>query len=324
MNEQLKQRQQPERKPIHDLIDRRRKEVEEVLFQLLPQSDGPTAPLNEAMRYPVKAGGKRVRPFLTLAAVDFCRGVSGEDVYAGKSWDGVDPDLKRALLTTACSVEFIHTYSLVHDDLPCMDDDDLRRGKPTCHVVYGEAMAVLAADALQTLGFQVLAELPETFALQALRAARELAIASGQPGMVAGQAVDMEYESKPGTEEILEFIHLHKTAALLRAALRMGAQMISASKRDLEILQEYGTRIGLIFQVVDDILDVVGAASLMGKQPGSDEAQGKLTYPSLIGLDESRKRVDILKNEILNLLEPEGGRATVLIDFTHLMTQRDK
>ena len=168
--------------------------------------------------------------------------------------------------------QMIHTYSLVHDDLPCMDDDELRRGRPTSHIVFGEALAVLSADALHTLGFQLIAGLPERFALPAMRAARELAVACGYPGMVAGQAVDLDYESKPGTEEVLEYIHLHKTAALIRASLLMGAHLASAAPADLERLTAVGTRLGLIFQVIDDILDVIGDAAVMGKDAGGDAA----------------------------------------------------
>ncbi|MBN2326952.1 MAG: polyprenyl synthetase family protein [Candidatus Omnitrophica bacterium] len=300
----------------------RKKEVEEVLWSLLPPPEGMAAQLHKALRYPLEAGGKRIRPILVLTGADFCRGVSGKDVYAGKSWEGVAPDLKQAILTAACAVEMIHTYSLVHDDLPCMDDDDLRRGRPTSHIVFGEALAVLSADALNTLGFQLLACLPERYAIQALRTARELAVACGYPGMVAGQAVDLEYESKPGGEEVLEYIHRHKTAALIRASLLMGAHMVDGSEGDCALLEDVGEKLGLIFQVVDDILDVIGDAQLMGKDAGSDEARGKLTYPALIGLEESKKRVENLSADILARLEGEGDRAQVLLDLTNILVER--
>lgn len=234
----------------------------------------------------------------------------------------MDEEWKRAILQTACSIEMIHTYSLVHDDLPCMDDDDLRRGRPTTHKVFGEALGVLSGDALQTLGFQLVAELPERFALRALRATRELAIASGHLGMVAGQAVDLESENKPGDEDLLEFIHMRKTAALIRAALLMGAHMADASSRDLEILSKVGTHLGLIFQVVDDILDVVGDTNALGKTAGADQKHGKLTYPSLIGLERSRERVETMRDEVLALLEPEGERSVALIDMTVALVER--
>ncbi len=299
-----------------DYLALRKEEVEHFLWSLLPKPDGMAARLNEAMRYPLEAGGKRIRPILILMGSDFCRGVSGKNAYAGQSWHGVDDELKKAILTTACSIEMIHTYSLVHDDLPCMDDDDLRRGRPTSHKVYGEAMAVLSADALHTLGFQLIASTTEKYALQGLRAIRELAVACGYPGMVAGQVVDLEYEHKKGDETVLEYIHLHKTAALIRASLLMGAQMVLCNKRDYELLFEVGTKLGLIFQVVDDILDVVGDTNILGKKAGSDESHEKLTYPSLIGLEASRERVHHLRNDIVALLKDEGERAQPLLDLT--------
>ncbi len=308
--------------PIKQYLARRKREVEEVLWALLPAPEGLASRLNTAMRYPLEAGGKRIRPVLVLAGADYCRGVSGADAYAGRTWEGVDPEWKKAVLTAACAIEMIHTYSLVHDDLPCMDDDELRRGRPTSHIVFGEALAVLSADALHTLGFQLIAGLPERFALPAMRAARELAVACGYPGMVAGQAVDLDYESKPGTEEVLEYIHLHKTAALIRASLLMGAHLASAAPADLERLTAVGTRLGLIFQVIDDILDVIGDAAVMGKDAGGDAARGKLTYPALIGLEESRKRVQSLQEGILALLNPREDRSRVLIDLTNELITR--
>ena len=300
----------------------RKKEVEETLWSLLPPPEGIAAQLHKALRYPLEAGGKRIRPILVLAGAEFCRGVSGDDVYAEKYWEGVDEKRKQAILTVACSIEMVHTYSLVHDDLPCMDDDDLRRGRPTSHKVFGEALAVLSADALHTLGFQLISSLSESFALQGLRAARELAVACGYPGMVAGQAIDLEYESKPGTEEILEYIHIHKTAALIRASLLMGAHMCDGSEKDCALLSDVGEQLGLIFQVVDDILDVVGDTQLMGKDAGSDEARGKLTYPALIGLEESKRRVQELQDNVISRLEREGDRARVLIDLTNILVER--
>ncbi len=303
-------------------IKQRREEVEKALQSLLPEPEGISKRLNEAMRYPLEAGGKRIRPILVLVGADFCHGIPGSKVYEGKSWEGIDPELKDAILTVACAIEMIHTYSLIHDDLPCMDDDDLRRGRPTSHIVYGEALAVLSADALHTLGFQMIASIPEKFALQGFRVARELAVACGYPGMVAGQVIDLEYESKPGTEEILEYIHLHKTAALIQAALQMGAIMASGNDHDRGVLREVGYKLGLIFQVVDDILDVVGDSELLGKKTGSDEAHHKLTYPALIGLEASKERVENLKSEVMSLLEGEGERASVLIDLTNELVDR--
>ena len=303
-------------------LKQRKEEVEAVLFTLVPPAAGLTARLHEAIRYPLEAGGKRIRPILVLIGAEFCRGISGDDLYRGKYWDGVEPDLRKAILETACSIEMVHTYSLVHDDLPCMDDDDLRRGRPTAHVVYGEALAVLAGDALQTLGFQIISSLPAKYALQSMLATRELAIASGYPGMIAGQALDLEYEQKAGTEDVLEFIHRHKTAALLRASLLMGAHMVSASEADLKLLYEIGGKLGLIFQVVDDILDVTGNTEELGKPAGSDESLQKLTYPALIGLEASKKRVQSLYEEVLTLLQSAGTRSRILIDIAEELVTR--
>lgn len=303
-------------------LKNRRAEVEEVLSRLLPLPDGMAAKLNEAMRYPLEAGGKRIRPLLVLIGADFCRGAAGDDLYEGRYWDGVDDDLREALNMAACAIEMVHTYSLIHDDLPCMDDDDLRRGRPTSHKVYGEAMAVLSADALHTLGFQILSSVPERFAERCYYVSRELAVACGYPGMVAGQVVDLEYENKPGDEAVLEYIHMHKTAALIRAALTMGAHMAGGAPRDIDILGRVGEKLGLIFQVVDDILDVVGDTEALGKEAGADEKHGKLTYPALIGLDASRRRVEQLRDDIVAILEPEGARAAVLLDMTHEMVER--
>jgi len=308
--------------PIQTYLKARKQEIETALWNLIPQPEGIASRLNEAMRYPLEAGGKRIRPILVLLGADFCRGVSAEAAYNGNAWDGVDDELKQAIYQVACSIEMIHTYSLVHDDLPCMDDDDLRRGRPTSHVVYGEAMAVLAADALHTLGFQLICGIPEKFALRGFKAAHDLAVACGYPGMVAGQVVDLEYEHKKGTEEVLEYIHMHKTSALIRAGLLMGAHMVDGKQKDVALLHEVGNKLGLIFQVVDDILDVTGETELLGKPAGSDEAHEKLTYPSLIGLDAARERVESLRQDVLRLLEPEGERSSILIELTNELADR--
>lgn len=303
-------------------LKQRKAEIDAMLVGFAPASNDYDGRLLEAIRYPLDSGGKRIRPILVLMGADFCRGIAGEAVMAGRSWDGLDDEARDAILRVACSLEMIHTYSLVHDDLPCMDDDDLRRGRPTTHKVYGDAMAVLAGDALQTLGFQLIAELPERFARQAFFAMRELARASGHQGMVAGQAVDLEYENKPGDEQLLEFIHLHKTAALIRAGLLMGASMVDAADEDFRLLAKVGTDLGLIFQVVDDILDVIGNTEALGKQAGADEKHGKLTYPSLIGLNDSKERVNRLRDEIFSYMVPQGSRSQPLIELTHMLVER--
>ncbi len=308
--------------PCKQYLQTRRNEIEETLWSLMPNAEGLPAKLIEAMRYSLEAGGKRIRPVLVLIGADFCRGVRNEDAYAFRSWEGTDPTLKQALLQVACSIELIHTYSLIHDDLPCMDDDDLRRGRPTSHVVFGEAMAVLSGDALHTLGFEWLTGLPESYAKQTMRAAHELSKACGFKGMVAGQVVDLEYEHKQGGRDILEYIHLNKTSALIRAALLMGASLVDSSESDYEIMRRVGTKLGLIFQVVDDILDVIGDKELMGKNTGMDENHDKLTYPSLIGLEESKEIVHKLKEEIVELLKGQEFRSGVLLDITQELAAR--
>ncbi|MBD3266020.1 hypothetical protein GF373_05070 [bacterium] len=303
-------------------LTNRKEEIEKTLFSLVPTPEGFASRLNEAMRYPLEAGGKRIRPILLLLGAEFCRGVTNEAIYAGRYWEQVNAEQRTAILQSACALEMIHTYSLVHDDLPCMDDDDLRRGKPTTHKVYGEAMAVLAADALHTLGFQILANIPETYSLQSMRAARELALACGYPGMVAGQVVDLEYENKTGNLDVLEYIHHHKTAALIRASLLMGAHLVSGNEADKTLLNRVGNLLGLLFQVVDDILDVIGDTDTLGKKVGSDESHHKLTYPSLIGLESSQKYADELFEEIWRLLKPEENRAGILIDMAREFVRR--
>lgn len=256
------------------------KRVEAALDQLVPQKSQYPGVLFDAMRYSLFAGGKRLRPALALATVEALGGDT------------------EAALPVACSLEMIHTYSLIHDDLPAMDDDDFRRGKPTNHKVYGEAVAILAGDALLTQAFQVLGNLkcPGREAVL-LRIVGELATASGSVGMVAGQVADMESEGKKAEGETLAFIHAHKTGALLSASVRMGALYAGASEEQLQALTTYAQRIGLAFQIVDDILDVVGEAEKLGKAVGADAAHSKATYPVLYGLDESRAMVRRLTEE---------------------------
>lgn len=242
-----------------------RPRIEEALDDLLPAADVAPATLHAAMRYSMFPGGKRLRPLLALLA---CRVTGG--------------DLERAL-RPACGLELLHTYSLIHDDLPCMDDDDLRRGRPTCHRQFGEAMAVLAGDALQTLAFAAVAEAGGA-------AVAALARASGSDGMVGGQVGDIEAEGAAAaraTLEQLQWIHDRKTGALITASLEVGALAGGGSTERLDELRAYGELLGRAFQIADDCLDVIGDAAAIGKSPGQDAAAGKLTYPALIGLDAS-------------------------------------
>lgn len=215
------------------------------------------------MRYSVFAGGKRLRPALCLAA---CAAVGGR---------------QRDAMPLACAVECIHTYSLIHDDLPCMDDDDFRRGKPTNHKVFGEAIAVLAGDALLTFAFEL--------AARDARYVRELAVAAGSRGLIAGQVQDLENENRPATLQDVESTHLNKTAALITASVRLGAMAGGATSSQLRRLSRYGRDIGLAFQVVDDILDVTSSKEIMGKSVGADAKHQKSTFPKLLGVEASRR-----------------------------------
>ena len=287
----------------------RREAVDAALERFLPQTSPAPAVVTEAMRYSVFAGGKRLRPVLVLAAAE-----------AVAEKDGEDADAARTLaLPAACALEMIHTYSLVHDDLPAMDNDTLRRGRPTSHVVHGEGMAILAGDALLTDAFALLAREPGSdpagvtghfeLARRKLEAIRIVAGAAGSEGMVGGQALDLraaEAGATPLDETGLREMHARKTGALLRASALAGAAMAGATGDVLDAVGEYGTHIGLAFQIVDDILDVEEASAVLGKTPGKDAAAGKPTYPSLYGLDESRRRARASLEQALRALRAAG------------------
>lgn len=269
-------------------------------------------PLVEAMNYGALLGGKRLRPFL---------------VYATGSMFGVST---QTLDAPAAAVECIHAYSLIHDDLPAMDNDDLRRGQPTCHIKYGEASAILAGDALQTLAFSILAEasMPEVADRDRLAMVAELAQASGVAGMCGGQALDLEAEGKQVQLAELERIHRHKTGALIRAAVRMGALSAGEKGRKvLPVLDRYAESIGLAFQVQDDILDVVGDTATLGKRQGADQQLGKSTYPALLGLEQARTKardlIDDARSALAQLAAYSLDTSTLeaLADF---IIQRDK
>jgi geranylgeranyl diphosphate synthase, type II len=248
--------------------------VERELAGRACKADGPANRLAEAMRYSLMAGGKRLRPILALAA---CEAVGGA--------------LERAI-GYACALEMIHTYSLIHDDLPCMDDDDLRRGRPTNHKVFGEAIATLAGDGLLTDAFSVVARAAAAARVPAetiVETVAELAEAAGSAGMVAGQVIDLLAEGKPTALGELEYLHSKKTGALFVASVCGGARLGGASESQLEALRAYARALGLAFQVIDDLLDVEESAEQIGKRTHKDEARGKATYPSLLGIEQSRK-----------------------------------
>ncbi len=246
--------------------------IEVELNNLLPAAAAPPEKVHHAIRWSVFAGGKRFRPALVLA--------TGEAFGA----------TTKALIQTACAFEMIHTYSLIHDDLPSMDDDDLRRGRPTCHVRFGEATAILAGDALQTLAFRTIAEDENLDVTTRVALIAELARASGTPeGMVAGQALDMEAEARQVNAAELEAIHRHKTGALIVAAARCGAIIGHATDAELNAVTAYGSHLGLLFQITDDLLDVTASAEDLGKTPGKDAESRKATYPGLYGIEDARE-----------------------------------
>ncbi len=283
--------------------------IDEHLDSLLPEPGGPSGKVVEAMRYSLSAGGKRVRPILMMAA---CEAVGGDF---------------NKIMPAACAMECVHTYSLIHDDLPAMDDDDLRRGKPTCHKVFGEAIAILAGDALLTYAFELMTH-PEL--LRAVNgdlvneAISIFAKAAGVSGMVGGQTADILFEGKDVDGDTLAYIHGHKTGALIRASVEMGALLGGGKEAQVESLSRFGTALGLAFQVVDDLLDVIGDEKKLGKPVGSDERNKKATYPALFGIEETKKRAQDLKNNALDALVSFGAEADPLRAIAIYVVERDR
>jgi len=284
-----------------DLIDRR-------LETALPTADEFPYSLHRSMRYSTFAGGKRIRPILLLAATE----AVGGDVSAA--------------LPAACAMEMIHTYSLIHDDLPAMDNDDYRRGKPTNHKVFGEAVAILAGDALLTQAFILLSSPGFVASFPPGRIPviiHEMAAAAGSRGMVGGQIVDMESEGKQDLDlPTVQFIHTHKTGALIKAAIKCGALLAGADARQVEALNRYGEAVGLAFQIYDDILDIEGTTAEIGKDAGSDQARGKATYPAVIGLKESRRRAAELLDMALEAIADFDVQAEPLREIARYVLSR--
>jgi geranylgeranyl diphosphate synthase type II len=287
---------------LSDYLAARRREIGAALDRLLrPETASPEA-IHRAMRYSVFAGGKRLRPLLVLLASDLCGG------------------RRELALPPACAVEMVHTYSLIHDDLPAMDNDDLRRGRPSCHRAFDEATAILAGDALLTLAFEVLACPPCEGHAAALVA--ELARAAGAAGMAAGQMCDMSLTGTEPTAEAVDFIHRHKTAALMAAALRLGAIVADAPDVVRARLGRFGELLGLAFQITDDALDVELPSELLGKTAGKDASEGKITYPAVFGLAESRRRAAELTEQAIAELEPFGPSADLLRELARWLASR--
>jgi len=288
-------------------LERRRRQVDQALNRWVAGEEEFPPRVHKAVRYSLFAGGKRLRPILTLAAVEAVGGKAGD------------------ALPVACALELIHTYSLVHDDLPAMDDDDLRRGRPTSHKVFGEALAILAGDALLTEAFRLMARpdlMKNVPSRRRLAAIHTLALNAGSQGMVGGQVMDMASEGGEIKPDILEYIHSHKTGALIGAAVAVGAVIGGGSPREVRALEEYGRKVGLAFQIMDDLLDVQGEETKMGKAVGKDRAKGKATYPALFGIEDSRRKAEGLIREAGTRLDSFGPRANPLREIARYILQR--
>lgn len=289
-----------------------KKIIEEHLLDFLPEIDHKSITVYESMKYSLTAGGKRLRPALLLAACDFAGG-----------------DIREAL-PYACAIEYIHTYSLIHDDLPAMDNDDYRRGSLTNHKVYGDAIAILAGDGLLSSAFEAMTKdmllyFDDAAKLKKrVRAAFELAKGSGCRGMLAGQVADIEAENKQCSKEMLDYIHINKTAALIIASIKAGAYLGNASTEMLENLTEYAENLGLAFQIVDDILDVIGDEKAMGKKVNVDSENNKSTYPALYGLEASKARVEELTSRAIEVLAPYYDNAEFFVKLAEDLEVRNK
>jgi geranylgeranyl diphosphate synthase, type II len=292
---------------LNNYLKHRQQRIDAALDHHLPAEDTLPERLHQAVRYSVFAGGKRLRPIMMLAA---CEAVGG--------------DIEQ-VLPAACAMEMIHTYSLIHDDLPAMDDDDFRRGRPTCHKVYGDALAILAGDALLTEAFILMSGMA-TDSQQAedvyRRAMHIVARCAGSRGMVGGQVVDMESEGKEIDLPTLEYIHTHKTGALILASVQVGALLGGVDEAAYDALTRYAEAAGLAFQVADDVLDIIGDQDLLGKDVGSDEARGKATYPALLGLSVARQRARELRDLALESLTEFGEAAEPLRQIAHYIVDR--
>lgn len=297
---------------INYTFDEYKRYLEQHLTDFLPDIDHKSITLFDAMKYSIDSGGKRIRPVLLLAACEFCGG------------------RKEEALPYACAVEYIHTYTLIHDDLPCMDDDELRRGIPTNHKVFGEAVATLAGDGLQSAAFEVMNQDmllyfddPEALKKR-VRAAYEISKGSGCRGVVAGQIADIEAEETAGSKELLDFIHLNKTAALIIASIRAGVRLGNPDPNMLTNLTVYGENLGLAFQITDDILDVVGDEKEMGKKTGADKANNKMTFPEIYGLEDSRRRLKEATEKALEAVSPYYDNAELFTELAITLSKRGR
>ena len=295
---------------IDRYLREKKETVDSALERYFPKEVGFPTSIHKAIRHSLFAGGKRIRPILSMAAYE----------AAGGEGSGVLP--------FACALEMIHTYSLIHDDLPAMDDDDYRRGKPTCHKVFGEGIAILAGDGLLTEAFRLMADPSVLNNLSCservvLDVVHEVAEAGGVSGLVGGQVVDIESEGKKVDLPTLQYIHTHKTGALIRVSVRAGAKLAGVQEERLKAFTRYGERVGLAFQIADDILNVEGNVSLLGKQTGSDLSRGKATYPLLFGLEESKRKSKELVELSIDALAPFGSEADPLREIAQFVVARE-
>jgi geranylgeranyl diphosphate synthase type II len=284
----------------------RQKLTDRALDRYLPKATTKPATLHKAMRYSLFAGGKRLRPILCLAAAEACRGKVDD------------------ALPLACALECIHTYSLVHDDLPSMDNDDFRRGRPTCHKVFGDGIAVLAGDALLTIAFEIVSKAKPTPRYDTSTFLREIAVAAGSKKLIAGQVADLEAEGKKVKRDQLQFIHENKTAAILKSSVRLGAMSANADARKLSAITRFGEQLGLAFQIIDDILDVTQTSEILGKSAGKDVAARKATYPAVIGLEKSRAEARRLTRQAHNAVSIfSSGDAEPLHALANYLLERE-
>ncbi|MFZ3374343.1 MAG: polyprenyl synthetase family protein [Chthoniobacterales bacterium] len=283
----------------------RQEKIERALDRHLPKESTKPVTIHKAMRYSLFAGGKRLRPILCLAAAETCGG-----------------KIDNAL-PLACALECIHTYSLVHDDLPSMDNDDFRRGRLTCHKVFGDGIAVLAGDALLTIAFEIVSRAKPTSRYNMSTLLREVAVAAGSRKLIAGQVADLEAEGKETTRAGLRYIHENKTAAILTTSVRLGAMSANAKPKQLAAITRFGRALGLAFQVIDDILDVTQTSEKLGKSAGKDVAAKKATYPAIIGLDKSRAEAKRLTKQAHNALSIFGTKAEALHALANYLLERE-
>lgn len=281
------------------------KRIERALDRYLPREKARPATIHRAMRYSLFAGGKRLRPILCLSAAEACGGSM------------------EAALPLACAMECIHTYSLVHDDLPSMDNDDFRRGRPTCHKVFGDGIAVLAGDALLTVAFEIIAHATPTRRYSMPVLLREVAVAAGSRKLIAGQVADLEAEGKKSNRADLRYIHENKTAAILTTSARLGAMSANADAKMLSAITRFGRALGLAFQVIDDILDVTQTTEKLGKSAGKDAAAQKATYPAVIGLEKSRAEAKRLTRNAHDALSLFGEKARTLRELANYLLERE-